>query len=67
MWTHFYLKDWMTVIIMQIIAVTYCILYSLLFADTLCGVFYLILKHSALQARKLALRECAASKPIQTS
>lgn len=49
--------DWMIVVIMQIIAVTYCILYSLLFAGTLCGVFYLILKHSTLQARKLALRE----------
>lgn len=49
--------NWMIVIIMQIIAVTYCILYSLLYAGTLCGIFYLILKHSTLQARKLALRE----------
>ena len=47
----------MIVIIMQIIAVTYCILYSLLYAGTLCGIFYLILKHSTFQARKLALRE----------
>lgn len=54
----------MIVVIMQIIAVTYCILYSLLFAGTLCGVFYLILKHSTFTGKEIGFKRgyYAASK-----